>query len=86
LKHHQTQFPTLAKIAWDYLAIQGSSIPSEWSFSSGGLTNMKARNSLLPETFETLQILKGCYRDGLIKIDEEVVAHECKQFMPVDND
>jgi hAT family C-terminal dimerisation region len=76
LKHHQTQFPTLARIARDYLAIQGSSVPSERAFSSGGLTDTKFRNRLKPETFEALQILKCCYRDRLIVAEDEAAAHD----------
>ena len=86
LQHHQTQFPTLARLARDYLAIQGSSVPSERSFSSGGLTDTKSCNSLSPETFEALQILKSCYKDGLINVDEEVAAHERKLFVLIDSD
>jgi hypothetical protein len=74
------------KIAQDYLVIQGSSVPSERAFSSGGLTNTKSRNPLSPETFEALQILKSCYKGGLIIVDEEVAAHEWKPFVPVDSD
>ena len=73
-------------MARDYLAIQGSSVPSERAFSSGGLTDTKSRNQLLPETFEALQILKSCYKDGLIDVEEEVMAHERKPFVPVDSD
>jgi hypothetical protein len=86
LKHHQTQYLTLAKIAWDYLAIQGSSVPSERAFSGGGLTDTKARNQLSQETFEALQILKSCYKDGLITVEEEVAAHERKPFVLVGSD
>ena len=86
LKHHQTQYPTLAKITRDYLAIQGSSVSSERAFSGGGLTDTKARNQLSPETFQALQILKSCYKDGLIKVEEEVAAHERKLFVPVGSD
>ena len=85
-QHHQTQYPTLARIARDYLAIQGSSVPSERSFSSGGLTDTKSRNPLSPETFEALQILKSCYKDGLIDVDEEVAAHEWEPFVTIDTE
>ena len=86
LKHHQTQYPTLAKIARDYLVIQGSSVSSERAFSGSRLTDTKARNQLSQETFEALQILKSCYKDGLIKVEEEVAAHERKLFVPVGSD
>lgn len=85
LQRHQTQFPTLARIARDYLAIQGSSVSSERAFSSGGLTDTKARNQLKPETFEALQILKSCYRDGLLIAEDEAAAHD-HTWVPVDVD
>jgi hypothetical protein len=86
LKHHQTQYPTLTKIAQDYLAIQGSSVSSEHTFSGGGLTDTKAQNQLSLETFEALQILKSCYKDGLITVKEEVAAHEKKLFVLIGSD
>ena len=51
-------------MAKDYLAIQGSAVPSERAFSSGGITGTARRNRLTPQTFEALQILKGSYRNG----------------------
>jgi len=36
-------------MARDYLAIQGSSVPSERAFSSGALTGTSLRNRLTPE-------------------------------------
>ena len=39
-----------------------------------------------PETFKALQILKSCYKDGLINVDEEVAAYEVKLFVPVGSD
>jgi hypothetical protein len=50
-------------MARDYLAIQGSSVPSERAFSSGGLTDTSRRNRLTPAAFEALQILKSSYRN-----------------------
>jgi len=38
MQHQENQYPTLQRMACDYLTIQGSSTPSEWAFSSGGLT------------------------------------------------
>ena len=71
------------ELAWDYLAIQGSSVPSEHAFSGGGLTDTKARNQLNPETFKALQILKSCYKDGLFKVADEVAACKHEPWVPV---
>jgi hypothetical protein len=61
---HSTQYPILARIARDYLPIQGSATPSERAFSNVSLTDTKQRNWLTSETFEALQILKSAYRNG----------------------
>ena len=58
------QYPTLSCIARDYLAIQGSAVPSERAFSSGGLTATSRHNKLSSRTFESLQLLKSAYRNG----------------------
>jgi hypothetical protein len=69
-------------MARDYLAIQGSSVPSERAFSSGGITGTSARNQLNPETFEALQLLKGGYRTGVLISLEEAREHEPKPWTP----
>ncbi|KIL54816.1 hypothetical protein M378DRAFT_44061, partial [Amanita muscaria Koide BX008] len=51
------KYPTMKRIARDYLAIQGSATPSERAFSSGGITDTVRRNRLSTEAFEALQIL-----------------------------
>jgi hypothetical protein len=56
----------MSKIAKDYLAIQGSAVPSERAFSSSGITAVPRRNCLAPETFGALQLLKSAYRQGHI--------------------
>jgi hypothetical protein len=61
---HANQYLTLSCMAQDYLAIAGSSVPSEHAFSSGALTATKRHNWLTPEVFEALQILKGAYWNG----------------------
>jgi hypothetical protein len=63
-KYHSIQYPTLSRIAKDYLAIQGSAVPSERAFSGGGITGVPRRSSLKPTTFEALRLLKGAYRNG----------------------
>ena len=54
----------MAKIAKDYLPIQGSAVPLERAFSSSGITATAHHNALLPETFGALQVLKSAYRQG----------------------
>ena len=62
-------------MACDYLAIQGSSVPSERAFSGGGLTGTSLRNRLSPAIFEALQILKSAYKNGHISAAEEAKGH-----------
>ena len=37
-QHQTLEYPTLSRMACDYLAIQGSATPSERAFSGGGIT------------------------------------------------
>ena len=62
-------------MARDYLAIQGSSVPSERAFSSGGLTGTSLRNRLTPAIFESLQILKSGYKNHHISAAQEAEGH-----------
>jgi hAT family C-terminal dimerisation region len=62
-------------MARDYLAIQGSSVPSERAFSSGGLTGTSRRNRLNSDTFEALQLLKSAYKNNHIGAAEEAEGH-----------
>jgi hAT family C-terminal dimerisation region len=55
---NETVFPTLFKIAMDYLPIQASSVPSERVFSSSAETDTKKRNCIHPILMEALQMLK----------------------------
>ena len=70
-QNHSTQYPTLARMAQDYLPIQGSATPSERLFSNASLTDSKQRNRLTPDTFEALQILKSAYRNGHVSAPAE---------------
>ena len=65
------QHPTIAQIAKDYLAIQGSAVPSERMFSSSALTATARCNRMLSETFGQLQLLKSAYREGHISAASE---------------
>jgi hypothetical protein len=74
-QHREQQYPTLRRMARDYLAIQGSSTPSERAFSGGGLTGTTLRNRLEVEIFEALQILKSAYRNGHTAAAEQAAHH-----------
>jgi hypothetical protein len=71
---HSRQYPTLSRMAKDFLAIQGSSTPSERAFSSGGITGTARRNALHPTTFSALQIVKAGYRNGHLTPASEAQA------------
>ena len=75
MQHHSVQYPTLSRIARDYLAIQSSATPLERAFSSGGTTGTAKRNCLTPEAFEALQLLKSTYRNGHLAADKEAHKH-----------
>jgi len=51
---HSGQYPVLAQMARDYLAIQGSSTPSESTFLNASLTDTQQHNQLTPDMFEVL--------------------------------
>ena len=69
------EYPTLSRIARDYLAIQGSATPSERAFSGGGITGTSNRNRLSVASFEALQILKSAYRNGHIAAVNDAAKH-----------
>ena len=62
-------------MAHDYLAIQGSTTPSEQAFSSGGTNRTAKYNCLNVEVFESLQLLKSAYRNGHIGAHLEAEKH-----------
>jgi hAT family C-terminal dimerisation region len=55
---HEHTFPTIFRIAIDYLPIQASAVPCEQVFSSSAETNTKKRNRIRPELMEAIQVLK----------------------------
>ena len=71
LQKHALSYPTLARVARDYLAIQGSAVKCERAFSSSGQTITDRRNLLHPQTVGALQILKSAYANGYVSVKEE---------------
>ena len=78
--HQCLRYPTLRRIARDYLAIQGSATPSEHAFSSGGIMDTACRNRLSPKLFEALQLLKSAYRNGHITALHQALQHDIDHF------
>ncbi|KAG6822621.1 hypothetical protein H0H92_013150, partial [Tricholoma furcatifolium] len=75
-KQSTEKYPTLTRMAYDFLAIQGSATASERAFSSGGITGTARRSRLTPEIFEALQILKAAYRNGHISAAHQAAQHK----------
>ena len=67
---HNTTYPTLCRMARDFLASQGSATPAERAFFSGSLTGTRLRNRLSIELFEAMQLLKSAYRNGHISASD----------------
>ena len=55
---HEHTFPTVFRIAMDYLPIQASAVPCERVFSSSAETDTKKRNRIRHELMEAIQVLK----------------------------
>jgi hypothetical protein len=55
----QYEYPIIAKIAQDHLAISATSAPSERLFSTGGDIIIKKRNRLAPGTVRELLCLRN---------------------------
>ena len=66
IKMNRSCLPTWASLAFDYLAIMGSSVSSERAFSAAGITISKRRNRLKADIVEALKFLKCMYVKDLI--------------------
>ena len=73
-KDHSIIYPTLVRMARDFLAIPGSSTASERQFSSARHIGTDFRNRLSPTMFEAMQMLKGGYKAGIISTHLEIMA------------
>ncbi|PPQ76982.1 hypothetical protein CVT24_009477, partial [Panaeolus cyanescens] len=80
------RFPTWASLAFDYLAIMGSSVSSERAFSAAGITISKRRNRLKGDIVEALQFLKSLYATDLIFREPPTTASMEDEFDVVDDD
>ena len=61
-RHH---FPTLHRIAIDYLACPASSVPCERLFSAGGKIATKRRSQLGAARFKELQVMKSVWKNNV---------------------
>ena len=64
LQEDEVQFPVVASMALDYLAVQGSSVPCERMFSSGKHTDNYLHRRMTSELFGALQVTKSRMRDN----------------------
>lgn len=86
MQANASRFPVLSRIALDYLAIQGSSVPCERAFSDAGLTDTKRRARLLPENFGAIQTVKGRYKKERRRRQELLHAQRAAQKRRWDDD
>jgi hypothetical protein len=64
-QNHGASYPTLCRIALDYLTCQASSVPCERLFSAGGEVATKRRARLGAARFEELQMMKSAWRNNI---------------------
>lgn len=69
-------FPTIFRIALDYLPIQASSVPCERVFSSSAETDTKKRNRINPDLMEALQLLKYGYKQERLHFTKDLLTRE----------
>ena len=71
------QYPILARMARDYLPIQGSATPSEQVFSNASLTDSKQHNRLILDMIQGLQNLKSAYCNGHMSAAADTLSNYC---------
>ena len=59
------RYPTLRRVALDFLPCQASSVPCERLFSGGGEIATKRRARLGADRFEELQMMKFTWRNNI---------------------
>src|SRR5258705_71772 len=80
------RLPVWASLAFDYLAIMGSSVSSERAFSAAGITISKRRNRLKGDIVEALEFLKALYVRDLIYREPEPTSILEEELEVFDND
>jgi hypothetical protein len=78
-KAKQYNFPILAQVARDHLAVPATSAPSECVFSDGGEILTKKRNRISPDTLRWMICLRDwgiVTEEGLEDLIEELSDHE----------
>jgi hypothetical protein len=65
LQMNGERYPTLRRIAIDYLACQASSVPCERLFSAGGEVATKRRSQLGEARFEKLILMKSAWNNNI---------------------
>lgn len=73
-KANRETYPTLFKIALDYLPVQASSVPCERAFSSSGETDTNKRNRIDYDFMEELQILKYGFKKERLSFTSELLT------------
>ena len=66
-KLHESEYPTLAQMAKDYLTIMSTSVPCEQFFSIAGKQITQTRNRLHPDTTQACLCLKSWLEQEIIK-------------------
>lgn len=76
LKTNSETFPTIFRMALDYLPIQASSVPCERVFSSSSETDTNKRNRIKPKLMEALQLLKYGYKKERLTFTKHLLTAE----------
>ena len=75
-KANREIYPTIFKIALDYLPVQASSVPCERVFSSSADTDTKKRNRIKSDLMEALQLLKYGYKKERLHFTAHLLTAE----------
>ena len=82
LQNNGELYPTLHRIALNYLPCQASSVPCKHLFSAGGEIATKRQAQLGAEQFEELQMMKFAWRNNI----GDLAAWNSAQVEQVDNE